>query len=372
VTLYPDKEIQIRTTNVPSENHYVKFTLSIVGNGFVFTGNNCEYEMGTMEPAIHIIHGNYEGSEYYYTIDPEVYLPSNYEFIHGLLELKVEYAEDQNNIFSQNCYWDVADCNYYGPVSCSAGGGGDIVLEYNAQGNQIFFFWGNSPDETSIWEDVSGQTKRYIDYTFPGTIPCPLTATPSGFSLSGSIGGHPTLSWNSNSEAMLGGYCLYQSLNGAPYTLLTTLNSQITSFTDHGVIIGNSRFDPRACYGLTSFGRVGVESLMTLPKCVSYSGLNKKDIIYEEKALFKNKLYNAFPNPFNPSTSITYQLKKGSFVKIKIYDILGRVIATIVDEFRDEGTHTTKFNASFLSTGSYIYSLELNDYLETKVFTVIK
>jgi len=74
-----------------------------------------------------------------------------------------------------------------------------------------------------------------------------------------------------------------------------------------------------------------------------------------------------FPNPFNPSTSISYQLGKPSFIRIKIYDILGQEIAVLKDEKQREGNYTVEFNASStegesLSSGIYFYKLEAHDF----------
>ena len=81
-----------------------------------------------------------------------------------------------------------------------------------------------------------------------------------------------------------------------------------------------------------------------------------------------NKYYLAqnYPNPFNPSTSIFYRLKEAGFVTIKLYDVLGNELTTLVDEYKSAGTFQVNFNNSTFSSGTYFYRLEVNGYSETR------
>jgi hypothetical protein len=79
-----------------------------------------------------------------------------------------------------------------------------------------------------------------------------------------------------------------------------------------------------------------------------------------------------YPNPFNPSTVISYQLPAGSFVTLKVYDILGREVATLVNEVKPPGTYTVRFDASGLASGVYVYRLTAGDFVQTCKMLVIK
>ncbi|PIW99579.1 MAG: hypothetical protein COZ80_04605, partial [Ignavibacteria bacterium CG_4_8_14_3_um_filter_37_9] len=83
-------------------------------------------------------------------------------------------------------------------------------------------------------------------------------------------------------------------------------------------------------------------------------------------------LSNAFPNPFNPITTITYQLPKEGLVTLKIYDILGNEVRTLVNEQKEMGKYTVQFDASSLASGMYIYRLRANDYTSTKKMLLLK
>jgi hypothetical protein len=79
-----------------------------------------------------------------------------------------------------------------------------------------------------------------------------------------------------------------------------------------------------------------------------------------------------FPNPFNPSTSIQYAIGSTQFVSLKIYDVLGNEIATLVNEEQNAGSHSIDFNASQLGSGVYFYRLETGIFSETKSMILIK
>jgi hypothetical protein len=79
-----------------------------------------------------------------------------------------------------------------------------------------------------------------------------------------------------------------------------------------------------------------------------------------------------YPNPFNPSTVISYQLPVSSEVTLKVYDVLGNEVATIVDEYRDAGSYDVTFNASQLASGMYVYKLQAGDFVETKKMLFMK
>lgn len=67
-----------------------------------------------------------------------------------------------------------------------------------------------------------------------------------------------------------------------------------------------------------------------------------------------------YPNPFNPSTTISYALSQNGFVSLKVYNMLGQVVASLVDQNQAAGSHTVTFNASSLPSGIYIYDLNVN------------
>jgi hypothetical protein len=84
------------------------------------------------------------------------------------------------------------------------------------------------------------------------------------------------------------------------------------------------------------------------------------------------KLYQNYPNPFNPTTIISYQLPVSSNVTLKIFDILGREVATIVDEFRKAGYYKEVWDASNYASGVYFYKIAYNKFTSIKKLAVVK
>jgi hypothetical protein len=83
-------------------------------------------------------------------------------------------------------------------------------------------------------------------------------------------------------------------------------------------------------------------------------------------------LYDNYPNPFNPTTTIRFELPQAGNAKLVIYDALGREIRTLIEKFLHKGTYEKRFEAGSLSSGVYFYNLTLDDYSKTKKFVLIR
>ena len=117
--------------------------------------------------------------------------------------------------------------------------------------------------------------------------------------------------------------------------------------------------------------------------------VNAKDsvefLITDNKTVFQKKLFildytapenymleQNFPNPFNPVTTIQYQLPVDTKVTLKVYDILGAEVTTLVNEIQQAGYKEVQFDASELSSGVYVYRLVVSNYISTKKLMVVK
>ncbi|MEJ2615364.1 MAG: T9SS type A sorting domain-containing protein [Ignavibacteriaceae bacterium] len=87
------------------------------------------------------------------------------------------------------------------------------------------------------------------------------------------------------------------------------------------------------------------------------------------KSLF---LYQNYPNPFNPKTTISYEIPKEYYVTIKIYDILGKEITTLVSERKTAGKYLVNFNGSNYPSGVYFYRMQAGNFVSTKKFVLLK
>ena len=79
-----------------------------------------------------------------------------------------------------------------------------------------------------------------------------------------------------------------------------------------------------------------------------------------------------YPNPFNPTTSITYGLPEASQVSLKIYNVLGQLVATLVDERKEAGEYTAEWNAGSVPSGVYYYRLTGNTFTQTNRMILLK
>jgi Secretion system C-terminal sorting domain len=84
------------------------------------------------------------------------------------------------------------------------------------------------------------------------------------------------------------------------------------------------------------------------------------------------ELSQNYPNPFNPSTNINYQVSTGGLVSLKVYDVLGNEVATLVNEEKPAGKYSVNFDASDLSSGIYMYKLTAGSYVQTKKMILMK
>jgi len=96
------------------------------------------------------------------------------------------------------------------------------------------------------------------------------------------------------------------------------------------------------------------------------TNINQTNIVREFE------LHQNYPNPFNPNTIIRYQVPERSFVTLKVFDVLGNEVTTLVNEELSAGKHETVFDASQLSSGLYFYQLKAGNFTETKKMILIK
>jgi hypothetical protein len=171
----------------------------------------------------------------------------------------------------------------------------------------------------------------------------------------------------------------------------TTFNSIISEFKDWGNSFSKNNVAFQYGYAADKpiwgqysdpMKKIGDELLKQIPNCAAlfwvdftinqlYPVTGVKDINLKERSF---NLEQNFPNPFNPSTKIGYQLKEAGDVTIKIYDIFGRELATLFKGNQTAGRHEINFinYDEKLASGTYIYRMVFKDYSESKKFIILK
>jgi hypothetical protein len=150
-----------------------------------------------------------------------------------------------------------------------------------------------------------------------------------------------------------------------PVNLLTT-NDTIWITPDNWIvqdIIPSNPVD-LSLLGIPAFYIPGLETKLTDEIVTSVQNEDQNPIAFS--------LEQNYPNPFNPSTKIKYSIPNSEFVTLKVYDVLGNEVATLVNEEKSAGSYEVNFNASQLSSGIYFYKLQTGNFAETKKMLLLK
>lgn len=114
-------------------------------------------------------------------------------------------------------------------------------------------------------------------------------------------------------------------------------------------------------------------SKLSIAALASLASIDTLAPITMENTNFDYALYQNYPNPFNSTTMISYSIPKSGLVILKVYDVLGREVQTLVDEIQEEKKYSIIFDANILSSGLYYYRLQMsNEFMETKKMLLIR
>ncbi len=158
--------------------------------------------------------------------------------------------------------------------------------------------------------------------------------------------------------------------------LLTTVGRGVQTYTDHAYLATNGYtndllwYDVRAYY--STEGTYSDPDFQAVFGMENYSMLEDKLVATLSNELPANYSISNYPNPFNPTTTINYQLPENGFVTIKVYDMLGKEVATLVDGNRTAGYHNVTFDASRLTSGIYICTITANNFIQSKKMLLMK
>lgn len=205
-----------------------------------------------------------------------------------------------------------------------------------------------------------------IDSTTYGVLH-PLPVELASFTASVS-GNNVSLNWMTATEINNSGYEVQRrvfspqsSVNNSEYEVIGFIEGQGTStkvnrysFTDKGLTPGTYQ------YRIKQIDFDGTFKYYSLAETIEIGMPNELE------------LSQNYPNPFNPSTKISWQSPVSSHQILKVFDVLGREVATLVNEFKDAGYHEVEFNAAGLLSGVYFYRLQAGDYVETKKMILIR
>jgi hypothetical protein len=195
-----------------------------------------------------------------------------------------------------------------------------------------------------------------------------LPLPPSKFFINGTDN-KINLSWETFDNDRAAGYRIYRSMfkPDSLFMMIAEVSSDVKSYTDSLIVIGR----PYKYY-LSSVNSDGNESsrYYTLSSNFVYAGILGGGEIPVVPAAFT--LYQNYPNPFNPVTLIKFNIPSRTFTSLKVYDILGKEAAELVNAELEAGSYERTFNGVNLASGMYIYILKGGSYVETKKMLLLK
>ena len=202
----------------------------------------------------------------------------------------------------------------------------------------------------------TGSTTVSVDnfYFCNGIVPVELSSFSANVN-----GSNVNLAWSTATETNNSGFEI-QRKSGEDFVSIgfvrgsgTTTELQNYSFTDTKLSVGNYSYRLKQVDFDGSFEYSNVVNVdLTAPTVFS--------------------LEQNYPNPFNPSTVINYNIPQNSFVTLKVYDVIGNEVATLVNQTQSAGKYEVRFDASNLSNGVYMYSIKTDNFTSTKKMILMK
>lgn len=197
-------------------------------------------------------------------------------------------------------------------------------------------------------------------------------AIPPTISFGTTIGQPVVINWTDNTNSNVTQYRIYRRIyqNGVWSTdaVIATVNSGVESYTDYDFNLGVWQQDILLEYGITAYYSVNSTwsqgGANTRVYCTIGASMQSNDLALAktESEIPAGYSISSYPNPFNPATTINYQLPKDGMVTIKVYDIIGKEVATLVNEQKSVGYYKVDFNASKLTSGVYICSIQASSF----------
>ena len=227
---------------------------------------------------------------------------------------------------------------------------GNMNLQWKTSSTLVFTLANSSPFSSS---------QATINPINPADAPLPVEL--NSFTAKVIDGKKVELNWITQTEVNNYGFNVERRINEGEWNSITFIEGHGTtnspkeySYSDKDLFAGGSKFQ----YRLKQIDNDG---------SFEYSDVVEVEIVVNQYELSQN-----YPNPFNPSTTISFSLPESGNVILKIYNLMGEEIKTLVDGFKDAGIYKVNFNAEELASGMYLYILSTNGFTATKKMLFMK
>lgn len=292
----------------------------------------------------------------------------------------------------------------------------DATISLNPNGSTITMNGNTITGSQYMYEDLSyifdaenQVSSTWISYTFDHWIYDNITVTSNIITINNPSSGHSlaayfigtarpdpmnihftstdgqyiSLGWTEHPDNGVTQYQVWRSVTGGNTGAIATLNRGTTSFTDYQYIQNASGatklfYTVKAYYAPSGTwndpGYILNRGDGTPQPSIANNNNNQLNELGKE--LPEEYSINNYPNPFNPTTTINYQLPEDGFVTIKVFDILGKEVATLVNENKSAGYYRVNFDANSagggLTSGVYIYRIDANGFTQSKKMLLMK
>jgi hypothetical protein len=162
-------------------------------------------------------------------------------------------------------------------------------------------------------------------------------------------------------------------LHGSTYEIVSLVSqAQLYYFWKHDEKRANEILDYLEKVSPEDIGFKNIRSIGPRENANSNKEYFGNDEIKETEVTMAGYLLGNYPNPFNPTTTIQYNIPKDEFVKLTVYDVVGRFVKELISGYRAAGMYKVEFNAGNNASGAYYYKLEAGDYKSTQKMMLLK
>ncbi|MBZ0180204.1 MAG: T9SS type A sorting domain-containing protein [Melioribacteraceae bacterium] len=187
---------------------------------------------------------------------------------------------------------------------------------------------------------------------------------------------NPRIVWGKHPNFSVDQYKIYRaiSMTQVPkpltldYDLIDTVSDDEYEFVDYDIRVGNWDY---IYYYVRAYNQ-STQQYSVLSNIIETRGGLYKESNKEEQKITEFRIYQNTPNPFNPTTTIYWQLPKAEHVIIEVFDILGARVAEVVNQNFETGYYTTNFDGSRLPSGVYIYTIRAGSFNDSKKMLLLK
>lgn len=236
----------------------------------------------------------------------------------------------------------------------------------------------SSNDVHVIWKDAYGSNGgNNLRYKYDDQIPL----APQNLAVTGRDFGqwsHPVLTWSFNNEpdvyANDNGYEIQRRTRTVPgnfgnWSTIAYTDGDIKTYNDYEIIIEGTGTWYQAEYRIRAIDVGNNISDWSSTVSIYFGQFGKMNSGMQK---YEYQLSQNHPNPFNPTTTIEYSVGSTGFVTLKVYDMLGTEVASLVNETQEAGSYSVEFNAYNLPSGIYVYTLTSSNFVATKKLLLLK